>query len=99
MRKTTLQYIIFTLIGIIVLLAACLAASWRPSFELLISLLLNIAAVFVGVGLPNLACNLAQRTHAPNLVMIYEAGVIGGGRIAIPRRSCQHFLSVKSAAS
>jgi glutaconate CoA-transferase subunit B len=32
--------------------------------------------VFVGVGLPNLACNLARRTHAPNLVMIYEAGVI-----------------------
>ena len=30
--------------------------------------------VFVGVGLPNLACNLAQRTHAPNLVMIYEQG-------------------------
>jgi glutaconate CoA-transferase subunit B len=39
-------------------------------------------AVFVGVGLPNLACNLAQRTHAPNLRMIYEAGVIG----ARPRR-------------
>ena len=38
--------------------------------------------VFVGVGLPNLACNLARRTHAPNLVMIYEAGVIG----AQPRR-------------
>src|SRR3990172_6742394 len=34
-------------------------------------------AVFVGVGLPNLACNLARRTHAPNLVMIYESGVIG----------------------
>jgi len=38
--------------------------------------------VFVGVGLPNLACNLARRTHAPGLVMIYEAGVIG----AQPRR-------------
>ena len=34
-------------------------------------------SVFVGVGLPNLACNLARRTHAPNLLMIYEAGVIG----------------------
>ena len=33
--------------------------------------------VFVGVGLPNLACNLARRTHAPDLLMIYEAGVIG----------------------
>jgi glutaconate CoA-transferase subunit B len=38
--------------------------------------------VFVGVGLPNLACNLALCTHAPNLQMIYEAGVIG----AIPAR-------------
>jgi glutaconate CoA-transferase subunit B len=38
--------------------------------------------VFVGVGQPNLACNLARRTHAPNLLMIYEAGVIG----AQPRR-------------
>ncbi len=33
--------------------------------------------VFVGIGQPNLACNLARRTHAPNLNMIYEAGVIG----------------------
>jgi len=32
--------------------------------------------VFVGVGQPNLACNLAKRTHAPNIVMLYEAGVI-----------------------
>jgi glutaconate CoA-transferase, subunit B len=40
--------------------------------------------VFVGVGLPNLACNLAQRTHAPNLVMIYEAGVIGAQPSRLP---------------
>lgn len=33
--------------------------------------------VFVGIGLPNLACNLARRTHAPNLFMIYESGAIG----------------------
>lgn len=33
--------------------------------------------VFVGIGLPVLATLLAQRTHAPNLVMIYEAGVVG----------------------
>jgi glutaconate CoA-transferase subunit B len=45
-------------------------------------LLRNGDVVFVGVGLPNLACNLARRTHAPDLVMIYEAGVIG----AQPRR-------------
>lgn len=41
-------------------------------------------SVFVGVGLPNLACNLAQRTHAPNLLMIYEAGVIGARPTRLP---------------
>jgi glutaconate CoA-transferase subunit B len=40
--------------------------------------------VFVGVGQPNLACNLAKRTHAPNLVMIYEAGVIGAEPNRLP---------------
>ncbi len=40
--------------------------------------------VFVGVGLPNLACNLAKRTHAPNLIMIYEAGVIGAQPARLP---------------
>src|SRR5512144_1490134 len=40
--------------------------------------------VFVGVGLPNLACNLARRTHAPNINMIYEAGVIGAQPARLP---------------
>ncbi len=40
--------------------------------------------VFVGVGIPNLACNLARRTHAPNLVMIYEAGVVGAQPSRLP---------------
>jgi glutaconate CoA-transferase subunit B len=40
--------------------------------------------VFVGVGQPNLACNLAKRTHAPNLLMIYEAGVIGAEPARLP---------------
>ncbi len=40
--------------------------------------------VFVGVGLPNLACNLARHTHAPSLVMIYEAGVIGAQPARLP---------------
>lgn len=40
--------------------------------------------VFVGVGLPNLACNLARKTHAPDLVMIYEAGVIGAQPARLP---------------
>lgn len=40
--------------------------------------------VFVGVGLPNLAANLARRTHAPNITMIYEAGVIGAQPARLP---------------
>lgn len=38
--------------------------------------------VFVGIGLPNLACNLARRMHAPRLVLVYESGAIG----AVPER-------------
>src|SRR4029079_12538008 len=38
--------------------------------------------VFVGIGLPNLACNLARRLHAPGLVLIYESGAVG----AVPER-------------
>jgi len=38
--------------------------------------------VFVGIGLPNLACNLARTTHAPHLVLIYESGAVG----AVPER-------------
>ena len=40
--------------------------------------------VFVGIGLPNLACNLARRTHAPNLNLIYEAGVEGAQPARLP---------------
>ena len=38
--------------------------------------------VFVGIGLPNLACNLARHLHAPNLVLIYESGTVG----SVPER-------------
>ncbi len=47
-------------------------------------LLKNGDVVFVGVGQPNLACNLAKRTHAPDLVLIYEAGVIGAEPARLP---------------
>ncbi len=33
--------------------------------------------VFVGTGLPMIASILAQRTHAPNLVIVFEAGGLG----------------------
>ncbi len=33
--------------------------------------------VFVGIGAPSAACNLARLTHAPNITLIYESGTIG----------------------
>jgi glutaconate CoA-transferase subunit B len=51
--------------------------TYRASLELH-----NHDVVFVGIGLPNLACNLARATHALNLFMIYESGAIG----AVPTR-------------
>jgi glutaconate CoA-transferase subunit B len=42
----------------------------------------NGEVVFVGIGLPNLACNLARSLQAPDLVLIYESGAVG----AIPER-------------
>jgi glutaconate CoA-transferase subunit B len=42
------------------------------------------ATVFVGIGLPNLACNLARATHAPNLVLIYESGAVGAAPERLP---------------
>jgi glutaconate CoA-transferase subunit B len=42
----------------------------------------NGEVVFVGIGLPNLACNLARRLQAPDLILIYESGAVG----AVPSR-------------
>lgn len=39
---------------------------------------------FVGVGLPNIAVNLAQRTVAPDLELVYEAGVYGAQPARLP---------------
>jgi glutaconate CoA-transferase subunit B len=42
----------------------------------------NKEVVFVGIGLPNLACNLARKLQAPELILIYESGAVG----AVPSR-------------
>ncbi|HET7487494.1 MAG TPA: CoA-transferase [Acidimicrobiales bacterium] len=44
--------------------------------------LAGVRTVFVGIGLPSTAANLARRTHSPDLVLVYESGCIG----AKPRR-------------
>jgi glutaconate CoA-transferase, subunit B len=44
--------------------------------------LAGVRTVFVGIGLPNAAANLARQSVAPDLELIYESGVVG----ARPRR-------------
>ncbi|MDP8905638.1 MAG: hypothetical protein M3N29_10085 [Chloroflexota bacterium] len=39
---------------------------------------------FVGVGLPNICVNLARRTVAPELQLVYEAGVFGAHPARLP---------------
>jgi glutaconate CoA-transferase subunit B len=44
----------------------------------------DVNACFVGIGLPSTGANLARRTHAPDLVLIYEAGAIGAKPPRLP---------------
>jgi len=46
--------------------------------------LAGVRTVFVGVGLPNIACNLARRTVAPDLELVYESGVFGARPARLP---------------
>jgi glutaconate CoA-transferase, subunit B len=39
---------------------------------------------FVGIGLPSEAANLARRTSAPGLVLVYESGTIGAKPTRLP---------------
>jgi glutaconate CoA-transferase, subunit B len=39
---------------------------------------------FVGVGLPNIAVNLAKRTVTPDLELVYESGVFGAQPARLP---------------
>jgi glutaconate CoA-transferase subunit B len=47
-------------------------------------LLADGTSCFVGIGLPSTAANLARRTHAPGLVLVYEAGAIGAKPPRLP---------------
>jgi glutaconate CoA-transferase subunit B len=46
--------------------------------------LAGVRTVFVGIGLPNAAANLARLSVAPNLELIYESGVIGARPTRLP---------------
>jgi glutaconate CoA-transferase subunit B len=39
---------------------------------------------FVGIGLPSTAANVARRTHAEDLVLVYESGTIGAKPDRLP---------------
>jgi glutaconate CoA-transferase, subunit B len=42
------------------------------------------ARCFVGIGLPSTAANLARRTNAPDLVLVYESGTLGAKPDRLP---------------
>ncbi|HEV7824786.1 MAG TPA: CoA-transferase [Mycobacteriales bacterium] len=46
--------------------------------------LAGVTACFVGIGLPSTAANLARRTHAPDLVLVYESGTLGSKPTRLP---------------
>jgi glutaconate CoA-transferase subunit B len=46
--------------------------------------LANDDICFVGIGAPSTACNLARRTHAPGVTLIYESGVIDARPEVLP---------------
>jgi glutaconate CoA-transferase, subunit B len=46
--------------------------------------LAGVKNCFVGVGLPNIVCNLAQRTVASDLQLVYESGVFGARPARLP---------------
>jgi glutaconate CoA-transferase subunit B len=58
-------------------------------------------SVLVGTGLPMIAALLAQRTHAPNLLIIFEAGGIGPQVPVLPISvgDCRTFHRAVAASS
>ncbi len=62
-------------------------SDYTPSEMMIVSAaraLAGVRTVFVGVGLPNIACNLARHTVAPKLELVYESGVFGARPARLP---------------
>ena len=62
-------------------------STWSLSDLMIVAaarLLTGASTVLVGIGQPNLAANLARRAHNPNVVLIYESGVIGARPERVP---------------
>ena len=63
------------------------AAGWTASEMMTVAAARQLAdgeVCFVGIGMPSLAANLARRTHAPGLVLVYESGTIGSKPQVVP---------------
>jgi glutaconate CoA-transferase, subunit B len=61
--------------------------SWSPSEMLAVAGARELAGrrvCFVGIGLPNIAVALAQRTVAPDIELVYESGVYGSRPARLP---------------
>ena len=66
---------------------AAAAAAFTKSEMMIVAAARELAGqrvCFVGVGLPNIAVNLAQRTVAPDLELVYESGVFGARPARLP---------------
>ncbi|MGB9722324.1 MAG: CoA-transferase subunit beta [Chloroflexia bacterium] len=64
-----------------------MAVEYTPTEMMIVAAaraLAGVRTVFVGVGPPNIACNLARRTVAPALELIYESGVFGARPARMP---------------
>lgn len=60
---------------------------WTPTEMMVVASARQLAGenvCFVGVGPPNIACNLARRTVSPDLQLVYEAGVFGARPARLP---------------
>src|SRR5206468_1431336 len=66
---------------------AAMSAGWSTDEMMCVAAaraLRDGAVCFVGIGLPSTAANLARRTHAPGLVLVYESGTLGAKPGALP---------------
>ena len=64
-----------------------MTASYAPDEMMAVAaarMLRHKRSCFVGIGLPSEAANLARRTHAPDLVLVYESGTIGAKPTRLP---------------
>jgi len=67
--------------------AAPQAAAFSKSEMMIVAAARELAGqrvCFVGVGLPNIAVNLARRTVAPTLELVYESGAFGAKPARLP---------------